>query len=348
MRIVDAHLDLSYNAAMGRDPTAPAIAQPPDDMGIPTVGLPDLRAGGVGLVCATIFCEPHSKERPGYHNGQEAAAQAEMQWKWYEAWQAEGSLQFVKQPAELESTSQSAIGNRQLAILLLEGADPLNSSEDVARWHQRGLRIVGLAWHRTRMAGGTGEPGPLTPEGIRLVTELDRFGIIHDASHLAEESFWNLLEKSRGPVMASHSNCRAIVPTDRQLSDDMIRAIIQRGGVIGINFYDRFLLPPDQFGKRRATLNDVLLHIRHICDLAGNARHVGLGTDMDGGLGREQIPVEITTSADLHKVADALTGAGYPADAVTGIMGENWRRYFAQNLSGAVAFTSSPCTQGED
>jgi len=334
MQIVDAHLDLSYNAVMGRDPTAPAMAQPPDEMGIPTVGLPDLRAGGVGLVCATIFCEPHSKERPGYRDGHEAAEQAEAQWMWYQARQDDGALKFVKRAADLASPPQSAIGNRQSAILLMEGADPLNTPHDVAHWHQRGLRIVGLAWHRTRMAGGTGAPGPLTAEGIRLVAELDRFGIIHDASHLAEESFWQLLDKTRGPLIASHSNCRAIVPGDRQLSDEMIRAIIQRGGVIGINFYDRFLLPPNQYGKRRANLHDVLAHIRHICDLAGNANHVGLGTDMDGGLGREQIPVEIATSADLHKVADALAAAGYPAATVAGIMGENWRRYFAANLSG--------------
>ena len=112
-----------------------------------------------------------------------------------------------------------------------------------------------------------------------------QIGIIHDVSHLAEESFWQLLDISSGPVMASHSNCRAIVPTDRQLSDEMIGALISRGAVIGINFFDRFLLPPAEIG-RRADLGDVVRHIRHICDLAGNAQHVGLGTDMDGGLGR--------------------------------------------------------------
>src|ERR1019366_6446786 len=123
-----------------------------------------------------------------------------------------------------------------------------------------------------------------------------------------------------GPAIASHSNCRARVPTDRQLSDEMIKAIVQRGGVIGINFFDKFLLPPDEYGKRRATLADVVWHTRHICDLAGDCAHVGLGTDMDGGLGREQIPREIATSADLPKVADALADGGFAAADVTAIM----------------------------
>jgi membrane dipeptidase len=132
--------------------------------------------------------------------------------------------------------------------------------------------------------------------------------------------------------MASHSNCRAIVPGDRQLSDKMIRAIAARGGMVGINFYDKFLLPPNEQGKRRATLRDVAIHAKHMCDLIGSANHVGLGTDMDGGLGREQIPVEIETSADLPRVAEAMSAEGFTDDDVAVIMGKNWQKYFAQRL----------------
>ena len=188
-------------------------------------------------------------------------------------------------------------------------------------------------WKRTRAAGGTGEPGGLTDEGRALVKEFDRLGIIHDTSHLAEQAFWDLLNLTPKPVIASHSNCRAIVPTDRQLSDEMIKAIAARGGVIGINFYDKFLIPPAAAGKRRATLGDVVAHIRHICDLTGSHDHVAIGTDMDGGLGREQIPQEITSSADLPQLAAALTTAGFDAAAVRKIMGENWMRFFQQNLA---------------
>ncbi len=163
---------------------------------------------------------------------------------------------------------------------------------------------------------------------------LDRFGVIHDASHLAEESFWQLMDLSAGPVIASHSNCRAFVPTDRQLSDEMAKAIVGRGGVIGINFYDRFLLKPAEYKTRRATIADVVEHVRRFCDLAGDARHVGLGTDMDGGLGREQIPEEIRTSADLPRVAEALSAGGFGDADVGAIMGGNWVRYFRANLGG--------------
>jgi membrane dipeptidase len=218
------------------------------------------------------------------------------------------------------------------AILLMEGADPLRTPADITAWHAAGLRIVGMAWKRTRYAGGTGDPGPLTADGVALVPELDRFGIIHDASHLAEESFWQLLDLTAGPVMASHSNCRSIVPTDRQLSDEMIRAITARGGVIGINFFDRFLITPAEYGTRRATLHDVIQHMKHICDLAGDAKHVGIGTDMDGGLGRNEIPEEIQTSADLPKLQYALSSAGFGDSDITGIMGGNWLEFFGRSL----------------
>jgi membrane dipeptidase len=217
----------------------------------------------------------------------------------------------------------------------MEGADPMRTPDDVPWWFERGLRMIGLAWKRTRYAGGTGAPGPLTLEGIVLVRALDEHGVIHDASHLAEESFWQLLEIGDGPVCASHSNCRAIVPTDRQLSDEMIRAIVERGGVIGINFYEKFLVPPAEYGKRRATLDDVVRHVRHMCNLAGDARHVGIGTDMDGGFGRDQIPQEIVTSADLPKVGEALARAGFSGADVDGILGGNWVRFFRERLPGA-------------
>jgi membrane dipeptidase len=262
--------------------------QAPDDEGIPTVGLPDLRAGGVNLICATIFCQPGFESKNGYRTPDEAHAEATRQLDWYRRQEEQfGTMRFAKNAADLAPT------DNQNAILLLEGADPIRDDTDLENLWNAGLRIVGLAWKRTRFAGGTKMPGPLTPDGVKLVKKLDARGIIHDASHLAEESFWQLMDLSAGPVMASHSNCRAIVPTDRQLSDAMIRAVAARGGVIGINFYDKFLLPPDQHGKRRATLADVTLHVRHICDLLGDATHVSLGTDMDGGLGRNEIPIEI-------------------------------------------------------
>ena len=333
MYIVDAHLDLAYNAIRGREVTRPAIEQIADFDGVPTVGLPDLKRGGVGLICATIFCQPAIGDQPGYSTPDEAAAIAKKQLAWYSLQAREGRMRFLLRRSDVPVCNGH--GGSQDAILLLEGADPIRSNEDLKTWFDAGIRIIGLAWKRTRFAGGTGAPGPLTPAGIELVKEIDRLGIVHDVSHLAEESFWQLLELSNGPIIASHSNCRSMVPTDRQLSDEMAKAIMRRGGVIGINFFDKFLIPPCEFGRRRARLDDVARHAKHFCDLAGDALHVGLGTDMDGGLGREQIPLEIATSADLPRVADALSAAGFKDEDVHAILGRNWCRFFRENLPAA-------------
>ena len=329
MNIVDAHLDLSYNALRGRDVLRPAAEQTGDEEGIPTVGLPDLVAGGVGLVCATLFSMPSLDGKPGYHDAQEAHDDALRQLDWYRRVFDERRADAVTCRQQLAAPPPPG---RLRFVLLMEGADAIRQPEDLRAFQDLGVRIVGMAWKRTRYAGGTGAPGPLTPEGIELVKEMDALGVIHDASHLAEESFWQLMDLATGPVIASHSNCRRIVPTDRQLSDRMIRAIVSRGGVVGINFYDKFLLPPDEYGTRRATLADVVRHVEHVCDLAGNATCVGLGTDMDGGLGREQVPQEIRTSADLPRVAEALSKAGFGDDDVARIMGLNWQHFFARSL----------------
>jgi len=344
--IVDAHLDLAYNALRGRHVLRPALEQTPEPDDIPTVGVPDLHAGGVKLICATIFAEPSLNGKPGYRDATEAHAAGWAQLQWYLDREKDGIFSIVRSRADLHKSLEgfngaSWSGAHTLtdqshlpplpAIILLEGADPIRSPDDVPMWFNAGVRIVGLSWKQTRYAGGTGAPGPLSHDGVAIIKALDAVGMIHDTSHLAEESFWQLLHLTRGPIIASHSNCRSIVPTDRQLSDEMIRAIIARGGVIGINFFDRFLLPPNE--KRRATLDDVIAHIQHICDLAGNCNHVAIGTDMDGGLGRDQIPQEIVTSADLPKLADALQHWGFDSNAVANIMSDNWRRFFAGNLA---------------
>jgi membrane dipeptidase len=328
MRIVDAHLDLAYNAVRGRPVHLPAHQQKPDEDGIPTVGLPDLRDGGVGLICATIFCQPRHEDKPGYQTPDEAHAAALTQLDWYRSQQSAGTMRILQRPADFSRRVPET-----QAILLMEGADPLRDETDVRNFFESGLRIVGLTWKEgTHYAGGNARPGPLTRDGAAMVKTLDRLGIIHDLSHLADEAFWQLLALSSAPVMASHSNCRSIVPGERQLSDEMIRAIASRGGMIGINFFDRFLVPPQEQAKRRAILGDVTNHVKHVCDIAGDAAHVGLGTDMDGGLGRDEIPVEIETSADLPRVADALSTAGFGDQDIAAIMGENWLRFFSKNL----------------
>jgi membrane dipeptidase len=346
MLIVDAHLDLASNAVSGRDVLQPAARQPPDAHGIPTVGLPDLRRGRVALICGTLFCQPALNGRPGYQNADEAHAAATAQLNWYHQQAAAGELRLVAAAADLPTGAPVGEHYAIPTIVLMEGADPIRQPAEAAYWFARGVRIVGLAWRQTRYASGVAPsdvaapPGGLTPAGRALVAELDRLGIILDISHLAEQAFWELLDLSPRPVIASHSNCRQIVPTARQLSDAMIRAIVGRGGVIGINFYDKFLLRPAE--SRRATLDDVMNHLRHICDIAGDCRHVGLGTDMDGGLGRQEIPRQITTSADLPCVADAARSAGFADADVAALMGGSWLAFFGRQFAALGAGQALP------
>lgn len=324
--IFDAHLDLAMNACRGRDPLQPAASQPIVENEIATVGLPDLRAGGVKKLCAAIFCEPSIKGSVGYASADEAYAMARVQLTVYEQWHAAGEIRIRGLDGDADAPE---------AIILIEGADCIRTPDDLAFFAAAGVRVVGLSWIATRYAGGTGQPGPLTMAGIELVREIDRLNLVHDASHLAEQSFWDLADLAQRPIIASHSNCRAIVgddPRERHLSDAMIRRIIEGGGMIGINFYDRFLLPATEFGARRATLDDVVRHIRHVCEIAGDANHVGLGTDMDGGLGRQNIPIEIETSEDLPKLYEKLVEAGFDDVAARGIMGENWERFFGHAI----------------
>lgn len=328
MPIFDAHLDLSMNVRRGRDITRPASQQPQIEREIATVGLPDLRQGGVTHVCATIFCEPAIEGRAGYQNADEAFAETMAQIGIYRELEQRALMRRgLDRHAEPSCTRY---------LLLLEGADAIRNEADVQALARAGVQIVGLAWRATRHAGGTGAPGPLTPLGRQTVAQLDAAGMIHDVSHLAEQSFWDLLELAHRPVIASHSNCRAIVGEDpgaRHLSDEMIRALIARNGIVGINVYDRFLLPHDEYGTRRATLADVVAHVRRVCDIAGSVRHVGLGTDMDGGLGREQIPVEFASSADLPRIGEALRSAGFSDTEVGAILFDNWYHFFSTHLS---------------
>lgn len=326
---VDAHLDLAYNALhVGRDITKPAREQPRDPNGlIATVGLPDLRRGKVSLIFATVFCEPESPKARGYRDSEGAFAQAVAQLDYYDQLFERGEL-FRFDPSNADQFWNSPEAKIE-ALILMEGADAIRTLADVEYFFNRGVRIVGMAWEGTRYAGGTGAPGPLTPEGRELVKELDRFNILHDTSHLAEQSFWDLCRLTDRTIVASHSNCRAIVgedPRGRHLTDEMIKEIARRDGVIGINLFDRFLLPSTEHGKRRATCLDVVKHIEHIRDITRNETYIGIGSDMDGGLGREQIPVEIETSADFDEIEEALAMVNFGEGETQWVMNDNWRR----------------------
>lgn len=345
LQIVDAHLDIAWNKiALQRDFLASVAEKraregerPAHNEGSALVGLPDLLAGNVRVIFATIFVAPAAPGRKDwgrpYATPQEAHAQAMEQIAYYATLAMNPRISLITTREDLTRVLEAR--EPQVGIvILMEGADPIVEPAQTPEWFDAGVRIVGPAWSRTRYAGGTRAPGPLTELGRALMPQLERVGMILDTSHLAEQSFFDALALFGGTVIASHSNCRALVNTDRQLSDAMIRALVARDGVIGVTLYGGFLKAGwDRSAKKDTlTLLDAVRHIQHICALAGDTRHVGIGTDFDGGFGMESVPREIDTIADLRRLADVLSAESFSDAAIADILGGNWVRLLQRAL----------------
>ena len=348
--LVDAHLDIAYNAQCGFDPRLPLEEARDTPLGrqmaargeTPVVTLPELQAGNVGLIFGTLFVlppgTPSDLQDPTYATAADAHAMASRQVDFYRELEAEGLLRVISTVDDLRHVEASHAGAATAApigvMMLMEGADSIRAPDELELWIERGVRVVGPAWARTRYSGGTGFPGPLTPLGRGLMQELQRTRTPIDTSHMAEESFWDALRLFRGPAIASHANCRRFVPTDRHLSDDMIRAIVDRDGVIGVVLFNRFLIadwsPAD--GKAAVGLDAVVRQIEHICEVARDTLHAGIGSDLDGGFGYEAIPSEMKSCADLPLIGQALVEAGWRHDEAAQILGGNWLRWLRQAL----------------
>ncbi|HEY5313841.1 MAG TPA: membrane dipeptidase [Pirellulales bacterium] len=349
MLLFDCHLDLSMNALeWNRDITRPVEEirrreqgqTDKRDRGRGTVALPDMRRGQIGLCVATQiarYVAPGNK-LPGWHSPEIAWAQTQGQLAWYRAMQEAGELVQIVDVAGLD---------RQLAIwqsdppadapigyiLSLEGADSIRTPKHLEQAYAQGLRALGPAHYGPgRYAQGTHATGGLTAAGVELLKEMDRLGIILDATHLCDDSFWQAMDLYQGPVWASHSNCRELVPNDRQFSDEQLKLLIDRGAVIGgvldawmmIAGWQLFKTLPEEMGLKLERLLD---HMDHICQLAGNARHIGIGSDLDGGFGREQCPTDLDTIADLSRLPDMLAARGYPAADIELVAHGNWVRF---------------------
>ncbi len=345
--IVDAHQDIAWNKiALHRDffesvadKRAREGASPAHGEGSAVVGFPELLAGNVRVIFATLYVAQARPDRTGwgktYTTPQEAHDQALEQLAYYAMLASDPRVALITTRGDLDRVVDSETPRVGL-VFLMEGADPIVTPEQTQEWFDAGVRIVGPAWSQTRYSGGTRAPGPLTELGRALMPQLERAGMILDTSHMAERSFFDALELFHGAVIASHSNCRAFInaDADRHLSDEMIRAIIARDGVIGAVVYNRFVLDGwDKTARKDAvTLADVVKHTKHICDLAGDARHVGIGTDFDGGFGMESTPREIDTVADLPKFADALSAASFSDADIANVLGGNWIRLLRRAL----------------
>jgi len=353
--IFDAHLDLSMNALEWnrdlrwtvreiRDSERGMTDRP--DRGRGTVSFESMRRGYVGMCAATLIARYVERESavPGWHSPEQAWAQTQGQLAWYRAMEDAGELVQITTAAALD---------RQLAhwaeaqgtplpigyILSLEGADSLVTLQHLERAYAQGLRVIGPAHYGPGVyAQGTNANGGLGEKGGALLREMERLNVILDASHLCEESFWESLELFRGPVWASHSNCQVFVPHNRQFSDDQVKALINRGAVIGVAL-DAWMLVPDWVRGSSTpegtgvTLARVVDNIDHVCQLAGNSLHAGIGSDLDGAFGTEQGPADVDTIADLQKLPALLAARGYSAQDIENVCSGNFIRFVREAWS---------------
>ena len=332
MLIFDAHLDLSLNALeFRRDLTRPlqdiraaeSALTDHKSRGRSTVSLPEMRRAGIGVCVATQIAGCMKPPGPVavWESTAQAWAMTQGQLAWYRAMEDLGQMRMLRTAADLSAhvdqwhadPSGTPIG----FILSLEGADSLRTPDDLQAAWNAGLRALGPAHYGIgRYALGHDHDGPLTDAGRQLLKEMERLGILLDVTHLCEQTFWEALDAFGGSVWASQHNCRALVDDPRQLSDRQIRAIAERDGVIGLAFDAWMIVPgwvrgrttPEQAG---ATIEHAVNHLDHICQLLGNARHVGIGTDLDGGFGTEQCPRDLNSIADIRRVFDILDRRGY-------------------------------------
>ena len=356
MLIIDAHLDLSWNALQGnRDLLRSAYTIRTQEVGTPgkgralgTVAFPDMRQGRLAVSVVTLFARSTGQPSPhsDYASPVQSYGVAQGQLAYYRALDREGHIRMIADRETLDShiadweaweETESADTPALGFVISMEGADPILEPDQLEEWVGGGLRLLGLTHYGPgRYAGGTGTELGLTELGPPLLAEMERLGVTLDLTHCSDQAFWEALEHYEGLVLASHNNCRALVPHQRQFSDEQLRAIFERDGVIGAAF-DAWMLQPGwvsgQSTNEAVTLNTVVDHMDHVCQLAGNSRHAGIGTDLDGGYGREQSPCDLDTIADLQKLAGLLADRGYNDGDVASIMHGNWLRLLRQAWS---------------
>jgi membrane dipeptidase len=345
MIVVDSHLDLAWNALIwNRDLTLPVEEIRRAEAGVSehrrganTVCFPEMRKGNVAICLATVLarCTPLNDPQLDWRTQEAASAMGHGQRTFYRIMEMQGHLRMLRHPADITGHLEEWLsGNRASIgyILSMEGADPILSPDDAATWWEKGLRVVGLTHYGSGVYGdGTSGNDGLTPKGFELLKAFEQLGMIVDTTHLTDKGFWQVMESFHGRVLASHNNCRALVPGDRQYSDEQIKALIDRGGVIGGVLDSWMLWPgyvPGETDNSRVKLRMVTDHMDHICQLAGNAAHIAIGSDLDGGFGKEQSPDDLETIADLQQIPAMLNEKGYSEKDIEGVMHANWVRFF--------------------
>jgi membrane dipeptidase len=351
--IFDGHLDLAMNALeWNRDlrwtvedtrKSEEGMTDKPD-RAKSTVSLPSMREGHVGFCVATQIGRyvKRGNNMPGWKSPEQAWAQTQGQLAWYRAMEEAGEMFRIRNLKDLEKhlqlwenpTENTAVGY----ILSLEGADSIVSINHLERAYDYGLRAVGPAHYGPgTYAQGTGSTGGIGIKGRELLKEMENLGLILDATHLCDDSFREALDIYRGPIWASHNNCRVFVPHNRQLSDEQITELANRDAVIGVALDAWMLVPGWVRGKSDpeamgVSLNLIINNIDHICQLTGNSLHAAIGSDLDGAFGKEQCPYDLDTIADLQKTSGKLSEIGYSSLDIQNILSNNWIRFLKKNL----------------
>jgi membrane dipeptidase len=353
--IADMHLDLSMNALEWNRDLRQSVEEinkreagmnDKPDRGNATVSFSELRKGNIGLVVATQIGRYVAPDNPlpGWHSPEQAWAQTQGQLAWYKAMEEDGQMTMIRTKEDLVAhltlwADDKPNDSKPIGYLLsIEGADSLITIEHLDRAWKDGLRAVGPAHYgQGRYANGTDSSGKLNDLGIALLRKMESLGMILDVTHLNDDAFWHALELYKGPVWASHNNCRALVNHNRQLSDEMIKALIERNAVIGLAL-DAWMMVPG-WVRRKSTprsmncnLEIAVNHIDHICQIAGNSRHVAIGSDLDGAFGVEQCPYDVKTIADLRKIPEILRNRGYNDNDILSIASGNIVRFLKEAL----------------
>lgn len=358
MIVVDAHQDLAWNiATFGRDYSRSVYetrqkengSVAPQYNGDTLIGYPEYQQGNVAIVFSTLFAAPIRRKQGAWDT--ECYSDAKHAQKIYKE-QADIYLRLVEQhPNKFrllfcrnhledllkywgnEKKSDKPVG----LVLLMEGAEAVENPQEIAEWWQIGVRIIGPAWAGNRFCGGTGEPGGLTKEGYALLESMADIGFTLDISHMDEKAALQAIDNYPGTMIVSHSNVQALLPgndSNRFLSDRLLEGLIERNAVIGIVIFNNFLKTGWKRGDAReeVTLDHVVSHIDYICQMAGDANHVGIGSDFDGGFGVQSTPVKIDSVADIQNIIPLLINKGYSDTDVANIMGGNWISYLKTNL----------------
>ena len=359
MLIIDSHLDLAWNALQwNRDLRCSVHTIRTQEnwtsgkgRAMGTVALPELRRGRFALCFATTLARStgNAVTNMDYPSYTQAYGVAQGQLAYYRMLEREGDVRVITNLTDLDShiaeweTWDAA--NKSLTedtpplgfVFSMESADPIPSPDHLPEWWEAGVRVIGPAHYGPgRYAGGTSTELGLTTLGVALLPEMERLGILLDMTHLSDHAFWQSLELYNGPILASHNNCRALVPHQRQFSDEQLKAIFERNGVIGAAF-DTWMLQPGwiigESTNESVTLANVVDHIDYVCQLAGNSRHAAIGTDLDGGFGLEQAPSDMDTITDLQRLVGLLADRGYKDADIAAIMYGNWVRLLRQSWS---------------